>query len=396
MGVSLFISKMQHTLYVSVFAGLSKSTCNRLANIMKCDNGEKTVVTTDFCHSNKKYYSQKEIEKSGYNCLHVPSYGRNLSLARIWSHLVFAWRLRKFLNNLPTIPDRVYCAMPTSSAAFICAKYCHRKSIPFIIDVIDLWPDSLIPLTRTKKLLKVLVKPWSYMTRFAYHSADIIIAESREYGSVASRFNNKAIMYPIYLGVDVSYVKLILASNPIKLYKPKDEVWIGYAGNLGQSYDFDTLIDAVKALNGRYRYKLWFIGDGEMHEYINSSIQKNLICAEITGYIPYKKLLGYLAYCDIAINIFKADTKVVHSYKFNDYAAMGCFILNSLEGETAEMIERYKVGLNFNFTDYPLKKILNETLAHWDTYQSWRQNNQLLIQQKLDQDKIYQCLEKIL
>ena len=89
MGVSLFISKMQHTLYVSVFAGLSKSTCNRLANIMKCDNGEKTVVTTDFCHSNKKYYSQKEIEKSGYNCLHVPSYGRNLSLARIWSHLVF-------------------------------------------------------------------------------------------------------------------------------------------------------------------------------------------------------------------------------------------------------------------------------------------------------------------
>ena len=116
-------------------------------------------------------------------------------------------------------------------------------------------------------------------------------------------------------------------------------------------YDFESLIKGVAVLNGKYQYKLFFIGDGVCRAKIENLISQYSVNAEITGFMEYGDLLKYLANCDIAVNIFRDKTKVVHSYKFNDYVATNCFILNSLPGETADMIDRYKVGLNFDFKD---------------------------------------------
>ena len=134
-----------------------------------------------------------------------------------------------------------------------------------------------------------------------------------------------------------------------------------------------------------------FVTLDEIETYIN---QKGLN-AEITGFLDYEHLLGYLGYCDIAVNIFRANTKVVYSYKFNDYVAMGCFVLNSLEGETADMVDKYQIGLNFNFSDHPLSVVLNDTLAYWKEYSLWRVNHQRLIDEKLDKEKIYSVVKEI-
>ena len=95
------------------------------------------------------------------------------------------------------------------------------------------------------------------------------------------------------------------------------------------------------------------------------------------------------------MNIFRENTKVVYSYKFNDYVAMNCFVLNSLEGETAEMVDEYQIGRNFNFSDNPLPEVFEDTLSHWDVYSSWRENHQKLIDEKLDKAKIYSVVSEI-
>lgn len=112
--------------------------------------------------------------------------------------------------------------------------------------------------------------------------------------------------------------------------------------------------------------------------------------------MKYGDLLKYLSCCDIAVNIFRDNTKVVHSYKFNDYAAANCFILNSLPGETADMIDRYKVGLNFDFKDNTLDKVLLQCSEHWADYKEWKRNNKRLVDELLDKDIIYSKLEDIL
>ena len=386
---------MQKIILVSAFSNINLGSNSRMVTIFNQIEGEKTVVTMDFNHGSKQYYKKNVINHPNQVSLHVPPYKSNISFSRIWSHIVFAIQLKKYLNSLQNKPDAVYCTMPTSSSAYVCAKFCEKYGIKFVIDVIDLWPDSLLPLVKGKAIIKALLYPWTNLTRYAYKTADVIIGESVEYANEAKKFNTKASVYPIYLGVDTDYIDGVKRQRLIKLDKPEDEIWIGYAGSLGNSYDFKTLLDAVKAIHGRYKYKLWFIGDGVRRSEIETYIQNNDLNAEITGFLSYEQLLGYLSYCDIAVNIFRANTKVVYSYKFNDYVAMDCFVLNSLEGETAEMVDKYNLGRNFDFTENTLTKVLADTISNWNIYSTWHINTHRFIDEKLDKKKIYSVVQTI-
>lgn len=383
------------TILISTFANISSTSNSRMLTIFNHVAGDKLVITTDFNHSKKKYYEASEIQHKNQVNLHVPAYRKNISFSRIWSHFVFAMKVKKFLASLDEKPNVIYCTMPTSSSAYICARFCKKHKIKFIIDIIDLWPDSLLPLVKWKCVIKILLSPWIYLTRYAYRYADVIMGESVKYANEAKNFNKKAEVYPIYLGVDIQYIDKVKKYHDIYLNKSANEIWIAYAGSLGNSYDFQELLNAVKLIHGRYRYKLWFIGDGVLHNEIESYIKKNKLNAEITGFVSYEHLLGYLSYCDIAVNIFKNKTKVVYSYKFNDYVAMDCFVLNSLEGETAQMINEYRIGKNFNFSNNPLANVLEDVLKNWKEYSSWKGNNRRLIQEKLDKEQIYSIVPQI-
>ena len=380
--------------FVSAFTNIT-GTNNRTRTILGEIDGEKIVLTTDFCHRKKQYYEAWETEDKQQVCMHVPAYKKNLSIARLWSHLVFAWRVMSYLKALNRKPDAVYCTMPTSSSAYVCAKYCKKHGVKLVIDVIDLWPDSLLPLMKGKQLIKTMLYPWTHLTLYAYRHADVIMGESVKYAQEAKKYNQKAEMLPVYLGIDMSIVNKVKAEKPVVLEKSDDEIWIAYAGSLGTSYDFLTLLDAVKSIHRKYRYKLWFVGDGIRHKEIADYITANELNAEITGFVCYEQLLGYLCYCDIAVNIFRDNTKVVYSYKFNDYVATNCFVLNSLEGETADMVDEYRIGRNFNFSDKPLSKVLADTFEHWDEYVTWKGNQQKLIDDKLDKAKIYSVVKDI-
>lgn len=385
------------TILISAFSNINVGSNSRTLAIYNHIDGEKTVITTDFNHGRKLYYEPEEMSHPDQIILHVPAYKKNLSLKRILSHIVFARKVKKYLYSLTDKPTAVYCAMPTSYAAFICAKYCKLNGIKFIIDVIDLWPDSLLPLVKGKAIIKAFLFPWSYLTKYAYRQANVIMGESVKYVNEAKKYNTKASAHPIYLGVDADYIKKVKENNVINLEKPDGEIWIAYAGSLGVSYDFDTLLNAVYSIHDKYKYKLWFIGDGVQRNKIEKSINEKGLSATITGFVSHDQLLSYLAYCDIAVNIFRENTKVVYSYKFNDYVAMDCFVLNSLAGETADMVDEYKIGRNFNFRDQRLSVILSDTLNNWEYYSSsYKGNSQRLINEKLDKEKIYSEVRDII
>jgi hypothetical protein len=135
---------------------------------------------------------------------------------------------------------------------------------------------------------------------------------------------------------------------------------------------------------------MFFIGEGEKKDTIEEFANKNLLNIEITGRVIYKDFLKYLSVCDIGINSFKKGSLVAHSFKFNDYIAANLFILNNLEGETAEMISNYKIGLNFDKKNLP--ELLFQVCQDWNTYSLLRSNLDLLIKNELDSETIYKNL----
>lgn len=383
---------MDTLILVSVFGDCKGN--NRASSILQRMDANALFVTTNYNHGEKRYKTMDEMK--GTYCLEVPVYKTNLSLRRIYSHIIFAYKLKRFLNSLQQTPSVIYCAMPTSTAAYVCGKYCKKHGVKFVIDVIDLWPDSLMPIVGGMKGGQYLVSPWKHITVSAYKMADVILGESKQYVNEAALYNSKALVYPLYLGIDKRMVKKLIAESELVLNKLANEMWIGYAGSLGTSYDFETLIKGVAVLNGKYQYKLIFIGDGVCRAEIEKLILQYSVNAEITGFLEYGNLLKYLSYCDIAVNIFRNNTKVVHSYKFNDYVATNCFVLNSLSGETADMINQYQIGLNFDFRENTFDKVLLQCIELWDEYKEWKNNNERLVNEILDKEKIYSKIENIL
>ncbi len=386
---------MKKILIVSLFGDPLSENNSRSNNIYDYAEADKWMVTADFNHGMKSYRKGKTCRKVDY--LHVPSYTKNLSIKRIFSHLVFARRLKYYLYHLAKKPDVIYCAMPTSSAAWVCGKFCRKNNIRFVIDVIDLWPDSLLPVKSVFKHLNFLLYPWKWLTIHAYKSADMIMGESCKYVEVAGKYNPEVPLLPVYLGIDCQQITRFLQQSQILLHKPENEIWICYGGSLGNSYDFEILLQAVSELPEDCKYKLLFVGGGERQQEVEQKIKEYKLNAEITGNLPYCDYLKFLSYGDIGINIFKRDTLVVHSYKFNDYVAAGLFVLNSLEGETAQVVEKYRIGRNFNFTIQPLGQVLREVCENWTEYRTWKKNNRHLITDKLDKTIIYPAvLKKIL
>ena len=240
-------------LLVSLFGSINTNN-SRISNIFHyTSNLAINVVTSDFNHGSKRY--KECIDNINNHYLHVPAYKKNISIERIYSHIVFAYRLKKFLNSLQEIPTAIYCAMPTSTAAYVCGKYCKKHGVKFVIDVIDLWPDSLMPIVVgiKNRLLNLFIFPWKYITIQSYKMADVILGESKQYANEAAFYNHRAPIYPLYLGIDKKEVKKLVAESKLTLNKPNEERWIGYAGSLGTSYDFESLIKGVAVLNGKYQ-----------------------------------------------------------------------------------------------------------------------------------------------
>lgn len=351
------------------------------------------AVTSDFNHRTKAYYKSESHTSIPIERLHVSPYNKNLSIKRIISHLSFARKLNNYLRQIKDMPDLVYCSMPSSSAAFVAGKFCKKYKIPFIIDVIDLWPDSLIPIMPHRKYVKALLSPWQMITHSAYKMANYISGESKKYAEEAHNINKVAPYSHTYLGVNQKKINSFISESDILLEKPEDEFWIGYGGSLGQSYDFEVILEGLRYLKQKnVKYKMWFIGDGEKAPYIHKIADQNDLNITITGRLDYKDFLKYLSYCDIAINTFKEGTLVVHSYKFNDYVATGCYILNNLLGETAEMVDRYKIGKNFNRSNFNI--LLYKSVQQWNDIKPIIQHNlQKLISEELDEASIYKRLK---
>ncbi len=348
------------------------------------------LITTDFNHRSKIKH-QINNSKRNLRLINVPEYKKNLSLKRFYSHGIFAYKLYKYLKSIKEKPDVIYCIVPTISSGYACALICKKFNIKLAIDVIDLWPESFIAILPFKKIFELITLPWKLLANKVYSYADYLYAESIEYAYIAQKFNIKTKVIPVYLGTDVEKYNDLISKSKISISKPENEIWICYGGGMGNSYDFDVILDAIKEINlmNRFQFKLIFIGGGLKQTHIQEFINKNELPSTITGFLPYQDFLKYLSFCDIALNSFNKNTKVVHSYKFNDYILAGLAIVNNLKGETADLINKYKLGLNFDYKNNLLKDKLVYLLENQSEIAEMKMNSIYVANNVLNTKIIY-------
>ncbi|WP_390285281.1 glycosyltransferase [Ureibacillus sp. GCM10028918] len=327
---------------------------NYIAQKISKENLNIEIVTSSFSHTLKKQRNVKEEQRKRvqykYTMLYEPGYEKNVSVKRIYSHFILGKRLKKYMKTRKK-PDIIYCAVPSLALAKVAAKYAKKNNIKFIIDIQDLWPEAFKMVIKSPFLRRILFYSIEKKANYIYSAANDVVAVSQTYLDRVMKVNKKLSNHlSVFLGTELMYFDKMAQENRITV-KPKDEIWLGYIGTLGHSYDIKLVIDALKILEDRgYRkYKFIIMGNGPLrHEF--EEYGKALDVGDkllFTGLLDYGEMIGMLKACDIAVNPITKGSVASIINKHCDYAAAGLPIINTQENiEYRNLVVDYEMGYN--------------------------------------------------
>lgn len=328
-----------------------------LFDTMKSMGYDVTFITTDFNHYAKK---QRDMDKfyaenpdyTSIKYVHVPAYKKNISLKRLYAEKVWSKEVVKWIESHIDDFDVLYGEMPDIDANIRIRKLCDKYNKKFIIDIRDLRPEAYHVLIKNDFIYRVLFHHTMKRADKAYACADELVAVSQEYLDRGLKTNTRS-KNPVvvYLGATLDRFFSGVEKYSEQIVKPEDEVWIIYAGTLGSSYDLMTVLKAAKMLDEYRKEKIRFkiLGQGPDENILKKYMTDNNIRnTEFLGFQPYEKMAAFLCKSDITINAVKKNASQSIINKVADYFAAGIPMLNSCTcQEQIDMVENYKVGLNY-------------------------------------------------
>jgi len=290
-----------------------------------------TVITSNHSHSNKK---PRMLHNTRYYYINTINYSHNKSLRRVFSHILFALRVGKYIHHSKT--KYVYISVPPYITPFaISIMY---PQLHYISDVIDLWPDSFPINVKIKKILYVIFYP---LRKSILKRSKHILFESK-YFSEKMHINE----YPNKKHYSIILLKKETTIN--SSLNKSEIISISYVGNIGHVYDLESFILIAYKISLKKPVRVEIIGDGDRRTWLLEELAKRKIKYAYWGYI-YDEVKKHeiLAKSWYGFNGYKNSTEVALSYKSIDYLSCGVPLINSTKGDTYEFIEKYAVGYNY-------------------------------------------------
>lgn len=314
-----------------------RAAASALAQFMPVD-----LVTSDFDHLSKSRRTVRQCAPfARVNCLKVTAYKTNVSVARLLSHLLFALKAAGYFLRKRDAYDVVYVTTPLNLLAYlvlVVAGPRRRK----IIDVVDIWPDSLPFSERTKRVLAPLFAVWKGFFKRSVKRADVVMTVSDSFLREAKEFaNNRTRLRRFYIG------QTKLGGNSAR----QPVFTIAYVGNLGHLYDFDALVDVLSEKSLRKSIQLFLIGKGDREEWLLAELERREIPYKHWGIVfDHGRLAEILRSCHIGFNGY-IRTTASFSYKATTYLAAGLPLLNSMAGDLQQLVTEKRLGENYKGGD---------------------------------------------
>lgn len=302
-----------------------------------------TVLESDFDHINKKIISQTH---PGCTYIHVPKYKSNLSISRVYSHLYFGRIVRRKLEQLK--PDLIYCLVPPNNVARHCRAY--KRTHPatkLIIDIIDLWPESM-PLGKLRGTLPA--KMWKKWRDDSIRVADHVFTECDLYQGKLERVLNSGKTSTLHLYKEQTTKEAALVDEIIKNQATNEHktVKLAYLGSMNNIIDIDGICGVIKRfLDSGRKCELHAIGDGTGRVRFEQAVRATGCETIFYGSMfDETEKIRILAPCDYAFNMMKGDVAVGLTIKSMDYLSYGLPLINSIRGDTWNIVAKNRLGVN--------------------------------------------------
>lgn len=327
-------------------------------------------VTSDFDHMTKKRYYFNEYKNSKQ--LHVISYKKNLSISRILSHLMFSYKT--FYMLLACKPELVYVEVPNNSLVKSSAKYKKINNAEIIVDVFDMWPESM-PVKTKNMIVNWGFDIWRNFRNKNLKFADQIWIECDYYRELLSA-------QKINLPMETKYLTLENAETSIETKVSEDEIDLCYLGSINNIIDISLIEKIVSEFAKNKRTRIHIIGDGERKDEFLDILKKNSIEIIDHGKVyEIDKLQEIFDQCWFGINVLREDLAIGITMKSISYFRGGLPIINTVQGDTSRFVEECNIGINVDRHDVKscVLRILNITK---DDLACMKNNTRNLFEQK--------------
>ena len=372
-----------------------RSICEMLADA----GHEVELITTTFQHWEKRQRDVNQIRRDQYKFrirfIYEPGYRKNVDLLRIFSHKVAATKLKKLLEKTEDY-DLIYAEIPPNNVALTAAEYAHKRGIPFIADVNDLWPEAMRMVIDVPVLSTLIFYPLQREAEKVYALASGVIGTSDEYRERPFQKRKRDIpKKTVYVGNELQVFDEGYEKNKDAVVKGEDEFWVSYAGTIGTSYDIRTMVLAAEELKKRgitnIRFKI--MGGGPMKEELEQLAEtRKADNVEFVGYVPYDLMAAYLTKSDILVNSFvkKAPQSIVT--KIGDYLAAGKPMINTcMSPEFRDKVKKDGFGVNIIPEDAGILADAVEALYQDpEKRQRMGERARMIAEEQFDRPKSYQ------
>lgn len=275
--------------------------------------------------------------------------GKNKSLLLALNYFSFffcATLLAPFL--LRERIDKIFVFEPSPVTVVIPAIFIkYLKKAPLFFWVQDLWPESLEATGVVKK--KSLLKLVSFFVKKLYKHCDKILVTSKGFIPRVKNLgglDSQIVYFPQWAE---ELYKKIPDQNFIDPLIPINGFKIMFAGNIGSSQDFETIVKAAKILKSHDNIVFLILGDGLMKKWAESEVIR--LGLESTfiflGRKPVELMPEYFSQADVMLmSLTNTDLfSITVPSKLQSYLASKKPILASMNGEGAQIVVDSLAGL---------------------------------------------------
>lgn len=321
--------------------------------------GHEVTVITAFPNypTGKIYKGYKQSlthteEMDGIKVIRLPVYPDRSSsfIKRGASYISFAMSVAVVGSFRLPKSDIYLCYSPPLTVGFIVSLLATIRRVPFILNIQDLWPDTLISTGMIRE---------GFLTRMIGRSAKWIYKRSKGIVVLSEGFKK----HLVNLGVDENKIVYIsnwgsennselingdIPNNHRKQFGIKaDDKIITFAGNLGPAQGLETVVEAAELLQAHQQIKFLFVGDGmSLVSLQDSTAKKNLKNIIFTGRVDYVVMDEIYETSDVLLIHLKKDSlfEITIPHKLLTYLATGKPIVSAVDGEVNAIVKKSNSG----------------------------------------------------
>ena len=294
----------------------------------------------------------------GADVLRVPMVARGHGAMRLLlNYLSFAfsastiglWRLRgrEF--------DVVFAYEPSPITVGIPAAILRKiKRAPLVFWVLDLWPETL-------QALGVVRNPWilnavGRLVTWIYARCDLILAQSKSFIPQISKRSGSSTRIVYFPSWAEALFESADAVPAVEISARSDCFSIMFAGNIGDSQDFPSILSAAEILKDDPRIRWLIVGSGRMAGWVTGEIERLGLHDKVhmLGRFTVDRMPSLFRHADALLVSLKS--KPIFSMtipgKLQSYLASGIPVVAMLDGEGADLVQRSGSGLTCAAGDF--------------------------------------------